>query len=404
VKSLAWNRNDAITALRQDIWRYVTQASTREEDLLLWAGTLLQMPSSEVRYLAQLQFILSDPVANLVKQMPSLTRRLTTTTVSDVENSTERVRGAIRWSDTFTQRAATGVPNLFVTAPSHRAHNTAENQVLAFALFAIADFGKRTGWHRGSLEGPAAQIRSRVAEATRWRQTRQLVDLPTRVPTAKTISRVRNGRARLRYDAAVEVIDLYQRYIARLDREAIRNAIENDALVTSRDSVLLELHCAFNTIKALQRLGWQSPATGLIRPPLIFSAERGDAELQLIYQSAPSGLASGSLYRGTQAAHNFSVSSSLIPDLVIKTTCGNATRWLLIEVKGGVKRSVVDSARAATLDLLGYRRAFAPVLDNQAELYGLGYAWGRGLAPSTDGDVTLCTPDTLPDALAALIG
>lgn len=404
MKSLVWNRSDAINSLRRDIWRYVSQASTQDEDLLLWAGALLQMPSSEVRYLAQLQFILSDSVAQLLEQMPSLIRRLTTTTVGDVEVSAERVRGAIRWSDTFTQRAATGVPNVFVTTPTHRAYNTAENQVLAFALFAIAEFGKRTGWHRGSSDGPAALIRSRVAEATRWRQARQLIDVPTSVPTAKTMSRVRSGRGQLRYEAAVKVVDLYQRYIARLDRQAIRNAIEHDALIASRDSVLLELYCAFDTIKSLQRLGWRGVSTGLLRPPIIFSAERDGAQLQLVYQSAPSRLAAGSLYRSTQAAHNFSVRSSLIPDLVIELTCSGATRWLLIEVKGGVRRSVVDSARAATLDLLGYRRAFAPVLDHQVELYGLGYAWGHGLTPAIDSDVTLCTPDTLSDALAALIG
>jgi len=36
--------------------------------------------------------------------------------------------------------------------------------------------------------------------------------------------------------------------------------------------------------------------------------------------------------------------------------------WLLIEVKGG-ERTVQQSARAATFDLLPYRTAFAAVLD-----------------------------------------
>ena len=74
----------------------------------------------------------------------------------------------------------------------------------------------------------------------------------------------------------------------------------------------------------------------------------------------------------------------------------------LFEVKGGVKRSVADSASAAARDLLAYRRAFAPVLGQQTEPYGLGYAWGEWLAPSFGGDITLCTPDTLSDALVGL--
>jgi len=84
-------------------------------------------------------------------------------------------------------------------------------------------------------------------------------------------------------------------------------------------------------------------------------------------------------------------------------TAQGGTRWLLIEVKLGERRSVADSARAAVWDLFGYRRAFSAVLDRQPEPYGLGYAWGEGLKPSLDSDVTLCTPDTLAEALAGLI-
>jgi hypothetical protein len=217
------------------------------------------------------------------------------------------------------------------------------------------------------------------------------------------MSRVRTSRSRRRYQAATEVVELYQRYIARLEREAIRDAIEHHALIASRDSVLLELHCAFDTIKTLRTLGWKARPSGLLQPPVIFRAERDGADLELRFQAAPAQLSAGSLYREVQRAHAFPTKGGLIPDLVIVTTRNGIRRWLLIEVKGGHKRSVADSARAATLDLLAYRRAFAPVLDQQSDAYGLGYAWGAGLSPSLGGDVTLCTPDTLADALTALL-
>jgi hypothetical protein len=50
------------------------------------------------------------------------------------------------------------------------------------------------------------------------------------------------------------------------------------------------------------------------------------------------------------------------------------------------------------LDLLAYRRAYAPALDAQTEPYGLGYAWGSELVPASEAEVTLCTPDTLARA------
>jgi hypothetical protein len=403
MRDLTWDRTEAIRRLRGDIWRYVTKASTTDEDHLLWAAALLQMPAAEVRYLAQLQFILSEPVGRLLEQMPLLIRRLTTTTNTEVEISAERIRGAIRWSETFAQRAATGLPHVFVTAPTRRAFDTPENETLAFALHAIAEFGRRTGWDNASTPGPAQLVTARVAEATRWRQARALIDVPAQPPAPTTLARVRTSRNRSRYQSALDVVELYQRYIARLDRDAIRDAIEHHALVASRDSVLLELRCAFDTVRALDQLGWTTTPTGLLQPPHILQAHKQQRRLDLYYQRAPTALSSGSLYRETQKAHSFASTGGLIPDLVLRVRSAGATRWLLIEVKGGPKRSVADNARAGALDLLAYRRAYAPVLDKQDGPYGLAYAWGRGLEPTTGAEVTMCTPDTLKDALAAIL-
>lgn len=403
MRDLSWDRSEAIRRLRRDVWRYVTEASTTDEEVLLWAAALLQMPSPEVRYLAQLQFILSEAVGRLLAQMPFLIRRLTTTTQTEVEVSAERIRGAIRWNQTFAQRAATGMPHVFVTAPSRRAFHTPENRVLAFALFAITEFGRRTGWGRTSTPGPGQLISVRVAEATKWRQARALVDVPVEMPAPTQLTRVRASRNRKRYQAALDVVELYQRFIARLDRSAIRDAVEHHALVASRDSVLLELQCAFDTMRALRDLGWATSPTGLLRPPNILQARKGDCRLDLYYQRAPAGLSAGSHYRGIQKAHNFQSTSGLIPDLVLRRRAGGTTRWLLIEVKGGPKRGVADNARAAALDLLAYRRAYAPVLEQQTAPYGLGYAWGSGLEPAVDAELALCTPDTIASALASLL-
>lgn len=403
MKDISWDRSEALRRMRRDIWRYITQASATEDDLLLWAAALLQMPSAEVRYLAQLQFILSEPVGRLLEQLPLLIRRLTTTTRTEMEISADRIRGAIQWNETFAQRAVAGVPHVFVTAPSHRAFQTPENEVLAFALFAIAEFGRRTGWSRSSTPGPAQVVAARVAEATKWRQARALIDVPAELPAPTTLARVRGGRNRRRYQAALDVAELYQRYIARLDRSAIRDAVENHALVASRDSVLLELRCAFDTVLALRNLGWMTSPPGLLRPPRILRAHKDGRRLDLYYQHAPAGLSAASHYSEIQHAHNFASASGLIPDLVLQIRAAGTTRWLMIEVKGGPKRGVAETARAAALDLLAYRRAYAPSLDQQSTPYGLGYAWGSGLEPSSTAELTLCTPDTLATALELLL-
>ena len=146
-------RTEVIRQLRVDIWRFVTQVSTQEH-LLLSPGALLKMSSSDVRSLAQTQFILSDPVHLLLQQMPSLQRRLTNTISSEVEISAERVRGPIKWGETYAQRAARGIPHIYVTAPTRRAFDTPENQVLAFSLRAIADVGDARGGSKAAKGRP----------------------------------------------------------------------------------------------------------------------------------------------------------------------------------------------------------------------------------------------------------
>lgn len=395
-----WDRTDAIDRLRNDVWRYVTAASRDDDEVLLNAATLLQMPAAEVRTLAQLRFILSQEVGDLLAQLPFLIRRLTTTTAIEIEVSAERVRGPIRWGETFAHRAATGLPHGFVTAPSRRAFDTPENQMLAFALRAIADFGARTGWHERGDSGVVGIVRDRVAEATRWRQSRALTELDDALPSPTVLARVRAGRARRRYQRALDVVGLYQRYIARLDRAAIREAIEQHALIAKDDPTLLELECAFGTIRALRAQGWEGGPDRLLEAGTIFSARRGPDRLELHYQVAPPALALGSRYGAVQNAHRFRTRGALRPDLVLRLASGNdQVRWVLIEVKGRVA-GVAEAARAAALDLLGYRRAYDVALSRQPEPYGIGYAWGANLDPSPGSEILLCTPDTLSAALA----
>ena len=241
-------------------------------------------------------------------------------------------------------------------------------------------------------------------EATRWRQARALTGLGESPPSPTTLARVRAGRARRRYQAALDVVDLYQRYIARLDRAALREAIERHALVVSDDATLLELECAFGTIVALSAQGWEGRSERLLpATSLLFSGRRDGARLDVYYQYTPRELSQGSRYGEVQRAHAFAYASSLRPDLVLRHSADGAVRWLVIEVKGR-KAGVVEAARDALFDLLAYRRAYDPVLAAQAGPYGIGCVWGAELEPALDAEIVLCTPDTLGRALEVALG
>jgi hypothetical protein len=402
MRSESWDRAAVIETVADDVWRFVTQAARQERDVLLEAAALLQMEPHEVRTLAQIQFIASAEVGRLLDQMPLLIRQLRTTTGSETEMSAERVRGAIQWGATLSGRLATGLPHLYVTAPAVRAFDTPENQVLVAALEAIRSSGRKTGWHRSASPDVGALVRDRVVAAERWLRSRMLSSLPRALITPHTIARVRASRSRRRYQAALDVVGLHTKFVRHLNRDALRDAVQDNALVTSADDVLLELVAGFAIERALRSLGWRVVRPGLVRGGLFLRATRTETKLDLYYQHTPPALSAGSIYAEIQRHHAFKGRGALIPDYVARVSSGGGSRWLMFEVKG-VHRPVSDSARAAVQDLLAYRRAFERALDSGPVPYGIGIAWGASLAPSTDVEITLCTPDTLEPALGAVL-
>jgi hypothetical protein len=211
--------------------------------------------------------------------------------------------------------------------------------------------------------------------------------------------RVRSGRFRRRYQPVLDAYDRYAALVGRLDRRAIRQAVETYGVVSRDDPTLFELYSTFETLDALRALGWKLGRLGLFRGSLRIGGSRGGERLEVRYQGVPRLLRTSSTYRHMQIAHGIAP-GMLRPDLVVRHTAKGVDRWLLIEMKGGA-RSVDESARAALRDLLGYRTAFSAVLGKQDGPYGLGIAWGAELLPSVGSNVMLCTPECITQAVQA---
>ena len=401
MRSLPWVREDLISEIRSDVWRYLTPAASIERELLE-AAALLRLRPRELRAVGRLQFLISDELGALLKQLPTLARRLATTTANEEEWSVERVRGSIQWGRTIGMRQATGLPHLYVTAPARRAYQTPENELLVLVLDAVLGLARQAGWHRSTSEGAVQLVSARVAEAERWLQMRALLEVERRPITPNKLARVRSGRHKTKYREVIAAYERFRLLADKLDRAAIRAAVETYGLVSRDDATLFELVCTFRVLAALSAQGWNLSRLGLFQGSLRIEGQRGSAKVEVSYQRTPRLLSTPSDYRSTQQAHGIKP-GGLRPDLVIRTSGGGQTRWLIVEAKGGAKRRVVDSARAAAYDLFAYRTAFAEKLGAQSGVYGLGIAWGAGLEPSYSTGVSLCTPDTLASALSVLV-
>jgi hypothetical protein len=401
MRSRAWVRRDLIAEIRRDLWRYLTPAADIETELLE-ASALLQLRPQELRTLGRLQFLVSVEVGELLRQLPLLVRRLATTTASEEEWSAERVRGAIQWGRTIGVRQATGIPHLYVTSPARRAYQTPENELLVLVLDAVVALGKQSGWHRSASDNVGRLVSERVSEAERWLSTRSLLEVDRRAMTPTKLARIRGGRNYRRYRPVLNAYERYRLLAEHLDRKAIQEAIETYGIVSRDDATLFELVSTFRIIEALRGLGWRFGRLGLFEGALRIAGRKGATELELTYQATPKELSRESVYRDVQRHHQLKP-GALRPDLVIKLKRQDEERWLLVEVKGG-ERAGAHSARAAAYDLLAYRTAFAPILSAQdGHPYGLGIAWGVDLEPSLSGEIVLCTPDKIREALSQLV-
>src|SRR5262245_6988373 len=103
MRSIRWDREREIARLRSRLWQHLTPAA-QIESIRPDAAALIQLGETDIRLLGSLHFLLSDEVHGLLRDLPRLTRRLSTTTVAEEELSAERIRGSISWGRTFAAR------------------------------------------------------------------------------------------------------------------------------------------------------------------------------------------------------------------------------------------------------------------------------------------------------------
>ncbi len=406
MKTLAWNRTGRIAEVGDRIWSYLSPASRFEEEGLLTAAALLQWPVEDVARLGELQFLLSREVGAFLDAVGNLLRSLTSSSQREEEWDYERLRGPVMWSRTLSLRAAGGSPNLWVTAPARRDHQTPENQMLVHLLDTIVEVGRRSGWESyPSASEPVSIVRDRIALAEYWQQSRPLAQIERTPLTPRDVMRVRSGRAKLRYATVIGAYDRYEALVGNLDRRAVREAIEQVALITASEGRLFELLSLFNMIDALAANGWNLAPVRLFQGKLCISGHRTDGRrLHLLYQATPAEFRADSIYDETLDKHGVQQRQPLRPDMTLRwEDSSGTTRWLLVECKLSESQGAGHAARQALLDLLAYRRAFDSTLQESLTPYGLGLAWGGGLIANPESEVILCTPDHLTVAIDELV-
>jgi len=134
---------------------------------------------------------------------------------------------------------------------------------------------------------------------------------------------------------------------------------------------------------------------GGIERTLSIRCRREEERLEVWYQRPPGELSRNSIR--TEVLHHHGVTAGTTrPDVIMRRVKSGITQGLLIECKR--YDDPHTGAREAVTDLLAYRRSFDAALNRSVGTYGIGAVWGSDLDPQ-EGEIVLCTPDSLADAL-----
>lgn len=172
-------------------------------------AAMLGLSKSAVHLLQSVLLAASPETEHLVAAMPAISRTMAIATTDVPVRSVGSVRGPVLWSETISARAASfGDPGLFVCSSTARAYDTAENRVLAYALWLVADAARNVEDHQavGHRNEIADQVRRVGHSARRHLEGRTLSGVPRQRPSGRDIRRTRSGRKSRTYEPALELL------------------------------------------------------------------------------------------------------------------------------------------------------------------------------------------------------
>lgn len=391
-----WDRHEQAGVIRDQLWRYISPASTSTQDILPAAAALFQLPRTDRDYLTALHLLLSPEAAALVDAAPDLLRQLTTSTAVTIDDHPERIRGPVDWPATLAIRGVRGTRLGYATRPTERIMSTPENRLLVAALSAVRRAHYQLGWAGTTTSPVGARITALGTIATRL-QSSPVLRTVTDPLHPRDLHRTRRGRAARRFQPVTDLWQLHHNLVDLQDETLLRQLVETTALVPATDGAMLELVTLLMTLDTLQQHGWTSQGIRLVRGQVRVRHTRSDGStLTLHYQDTPRALTAHDDYRRILREHQVP-SGPLRPDLVIDHRPAQGPPSLtVVEVK--YRRDAGDAARAATLNSLAYRDAYR---ENARTTTYIGLFWGTGLRPQPDsGNVWLCSLDHWPATLA----
>lgn len=406
------DREFLIERVGAELFGYLMEGRLSRDDF----AAAIRPESLEQRYeeyeqLADLHFLLSEPVVEFVERLPQRLRQLKTETTRERQISGGAIQGRIDWSETYRRRVSGGANrSQYVCSNRRETRETPENLLLKYIVEELAEilqatekyFDESTNWINQTWGGNQ-MLRTQFFRLREQNVHLQALNKPAHSDiTPRMISKAENARKQL-YRHAALLYSRYQRY-QNGDEQILRNIL-NDATVLPEDEAnLYELYVLFETINALDAIGNQCQPSlgshtvktlrsGRTGPVAVFD---GEQEYNLFYDQSGQSL-DCSFYiepevppeqhsRGDAVAtYGDKISSGIFgtrnklstkrPDILIAPRHPQkdpAKEYVIIEVKHSTNKATIkDGIREITQYLAYFRRDGDPVFE-QPSYMGCG--------------------------------
>jgi hypothetical protein len=150
---------------------------------------------------------------HLLDQMHETVRSLAIATTDSPSRCEGEIRGPVLWSETMAARAASpGAANVFICSSPVKAYDTAENQVLRYALTRLKNASRDASLPGNSHAEDDMVRRARFngTRAIRSLEHRTLAGVSNVRPTGRTMQKTRIGNRARTYRPAVSLLEFAQ--------------------------------------------------------------------------------------------------------------------------------------------------------------------------------------------------
>jgi hypothetical protein len=340
-------------------------------------GSADRLPHEELDYRAKLQFVLSDAVETLLRQVPQIINRLIQTTEAETVEGRIPI-GVIDWPATWTRRLIAGRdPSVFVLRRSEIHRDVPENRLLKFVLSLLAEFADSLLREPHDSGGWATRVSWVRAHARRY------ATHPVLAPITASASRVGYLAARATrtpgYSDIAQLYAWYESVFERGDAQELLNLFRQFVLIPEEEERAFELLVLFRLVAYLEASGAVLGGIKLIgrgSGPCYVYRWRG-RDVSVFFQGAPESSQKSSMYRKYVFETGLGASVRR-PDIVLQMhDGGHVRRTLVMEAKCTTDLRPV---RDGVFQLLGYVQDFGFAKEVHTSLLAVGYGRIRAVA------------------------